>query len=124
MKIFDGVTNPACKPAFAVVMADKRYFAFLLITGTGAEHLALANRADALTVGKDWRVVAVDRGCGAMTAVEWQALIAGHAGAVGVMLDDGVHADGKRHAVDWLTADALEYRIEEAFSKAETGGSE
>jgi len=122
VKIFDGVYSPACKAAFTAVVADRRYFAFLLIPGTGAAHEALATRADSLTVGKDWRVVAVDRGCGVLTADEWSALVAGHAGTLGVMLDDGAHPDGKRRAVDWLGADALEYQIEEAFSKAEAGG--
>lgn len=122
MKIFNGATNPACRAEFAVVIQDKQYFAFLLISGTGATLEALATRADTLTVGREWRVVAYDRGCGVMSPQEWTQLMAGHPNAVAVMLDAAAHPGGIRRPVDWLSADALEYRIEEAFSKAEAGG--
>lgn len=121
MKIFNGPGSHACKKAYGDVVRDKRYFAFLLITGTGSAREGLAARADSLTVGKEWRLVACDRGCEVMPEAEWNRLIAGHPDAVAVMLDDGAHPDGKRRPVDWLSVDALELRIEAAFSKAEIG---
>jgi hypothetical protein len=103
----------SCAQNFDAVVQDRSCMALFVVLGSAD----LATRADSLTTGRAWRRVVLDRGCPSL-APRWVAILRGHAGAVGIMLDYGSGANDARMPVGFFNAAADVLQIESAFETA------